>query len=237
MVRVHTMNHNTDSAGGRWEPVEATTPNQPIGVLLVEDDASLLDVLASALERRAGLRIIGAFSSAEKAIAEAEWLRVEVAFTDLELPGINGVELITWIRNNHPHIRCAVHTIHDDRDLVFRAIAAGALGYVLKGAGPAEVSEQLRGLREGRAPLSPAIAMKLLETMGGHSHPAEEGRITERETELLRLFAEGHRYKEAAAIMGVSINTIQSHVGRIYGKLHANTRKEAVRAARLRGLI
>lgn len=206
-------------------------------LMIVEDNRTLLGTLATALDREPGLWVTGAYATAEEAVSGGAWGETEALLVDLELPGMSGLELIEWVRANHPSVLCAVHTIHDDRDLVFRAIEAGALGYVLKGEDAAGIGHQLRGLREGRAPLSPAIAMMLLRALGPEKISAETEPLSARETELLRLVAAGNRYVEVAQSLGISPHTVQSHISRIYAKLQATGRRDAIRRARMLGLI
>lgn len=208
-----------------------------LNLILVEDDRELRESLADALGREDGLVVGGAFASAEAAVAHADWGGADILLSDLELPGMSGVELIRWVRTTHDDVISAVHTIHDDRDLVFRSIEAGAVGYVMKGADAGEIATQLRGLREGLAPVSPAIAMMLLRALGPEADAGQTEPLSTREVELLRLVAAGYRYKEVAATLGISTNTVQSHIRRIYIKLQADDRRGLIRRARVLGLI
>lgn len=207
------------------------------GIILVEDDEILLRVLCDALKRMDDMHLGGAYLTAEGAIHEADWASAHVALIDLELPGMSGVQLIHWLRENHPHVICAVHTIHDQRDLVFRALEEGAFGYVLKGTPVRELCGMLAEMRIGRAHLSPSIAGMLIESFRKGVATAASEPLSARELELLELLADGFSYKETAARLGISFHTVQTHVSRIYRKLHAVNRREAVQRARLLGLM
>jgi DNA-binding NarL/FixJ family response regulator len=206
-------------------------------VLVVEDDRALRESLVGTLPRTGQIEVVGAYASAEEAIARARWGEAEVLLLDLELPGIGGIALTTWVREHHPHLRVAIHTIHDDRELVFRSIEAGAHGYVLKGEGPRAIAAQLLQLQAGEAPVSPAIATLLLQHLGPTRREGATDPLSLRETELLRLLAAGNRYKEAAVALGISVHTVKTHVSRIYEKLEAKSRPEALRRARLLGIV
>ena len=209
----------------------------PLAVLIVEDDSDLRETLVATLPTTGEVEVLGAYSSAEEAIRKAPWERATILLLDLELPGASGIELTSWVREHYPDLRVAIHTIHDDRELVFRSMEAGAHGYVLKGEGPREIAEQLLGLQAGRAPLSPAIATMLLERFRPAEQVETRGHLSPREEELLRLIAAGLRYKEVASHLGISVHTVKSHISRIYEKLEADSRAEALRRARLLGIV
>jgi DNA-binding NarL/FixJ family response regulator len=218
-------------------PSDKSTPPAALHMAIVEDHDELREVLVSALERENGLKIVGAYADAETALRENDWPRTEALLVDLELPGMSGVELIRRVHREQPHVAIAVHTAHEDRKLVFHAIEAGAKGYVLKGIEPEELAEQLRLLQSGEAPVSPVIAMMLMKALGPRSNLDQAEPLSVREIELLKLLREGDRYKEAGDKLGISPHTVHTHVKRIYAKLQASERGEALRQARLRGIL
>ena len=211
--------------------------NPPPGLIIVEDDRALCETLGKAFSRLDGLQMEGAFLNAEDAITCADWTRIDIALIDLELPGKSGVQLIRWICEHQPRVTCAVHTIHDHRDLVFSAIKEGAAGYVLKGTDIGDLCQMLLGLMKGLAPLSPPIATMLLDTFQQNVKSPGIDPLSKREIELLQLFAYGHSYKDAAVRLGISFHTVQSHVGRIYRKLQTSNRCDAISRARSLGLM
>jgi len=209
----------------------------PPGLIVIEDNRTLCEALGKAFSRLDGLRLEDTFLTAEEAITSADWPRVNIALLDLELPAMSGVQLIRWIREHQPHVTCAIHTIHDHRDLVFSAIKEGAAGYVLKGTDIGDLCQMLLGLIKGLAPLSPPIATMLLDTFQQSVTSPGINPLSEREIELLELFADGHSYKDAAVRLGISFHTVQSHVGRIYRKLQTSNRRDAISRARSLGLM
>lgn len=209
---------------------------ESIRLVIVEDDEHLRNNLVDCLEGHGGFTIIGAFGDAESCIEQVNWDDVDILLLDLELPGMPGLELIERLRGAAVSTRVAVFTNHDDRRLVFQAIQMGALGYVLKGSSLDQISHQLKRLIEGEAPVSPSIAMMLLQALGPSAQGDHEP-LSHRELELLNLLAQGLQYKEAGPQMGISEHTVHSHVKRIYSKLNVASRSQAVQKARLLGLV
>jgi len=205
--------------------------------LLLEDVPEAREWLAEVV--RAGFPDIVA--SAAASLAEARtWLSShpgpDLAIVDLGLPDGSGVELIAELNRRSPHTLCVVASIFDDDAHLIPALRAGAQGYLLKDQPREQLVELLRGIAEGRPPLSPAIARKLLN----HFRPRPEQMpepLTERETEVLRLIAKGLTTAEAARILGISTHTVSSYVKEIYRKLNVSSRAEAALTARNLGLV
>jgi DNA-binding NarL/FixJ family response regulator len=209
---------------------------EDIRLVIVEDDGVLRQNLEECLSAHGGFDILGAYASAEACLEAGRLREAEILLLDMELPGMSGLQLIEHIHQNRIETRVAVFTNHDDRQLVFQAIQAGAQGYVLKGSSLNDISEKLKSLKQGEAPVSPSIAMMLLESLGPNSR-SENDALSMREIELLNLLAKGMQYKEAGPQMGISEHTVHSHVKRIYGKLNVVSRGQAIRKARLLGLV
>lgn len=207
-----------------------------IRLVIVEDDEYLRSNLVECLEGHGGFHIIGAFADAESCVEQVSWEDADILLLDLELPGMSGLELIERLRGAGVATRVAVFTNHDDRRLVFQAIQLGALGYVLKGSSLDQIADQLKRLINGEAPVSPSIAMMLLQALGP-SAQGDHDPLSHRELELLNLLAQGLQYKEAGPRMGISEHTVHSHVKRIYSKLNVASRSQAVHKARLLGLV
>lgn len=174
-------------------------------------------------------------------LAEARtWLAAhpapDIALIDLGLPDGSGVELIAELNRQAPQTLCIVASIFDDNEHLFPALRAGAQGYLLKDQPLPQIIELLKGIAEGRPPLSPAIARKLL----GYFQPAPtlgHELLTERESEVLRYIAKGMTLPETSRILGISTHTISGYVKNIYRKLNVSSRAEAALTARNLGLI
>ncbi len=212
-------------------------PPDPIRIILVEDDPRLLDNLARLLEKREDFRIAGTYSSAEEALTAKPWQEGDVLISDIDLPGISGVQLIAAAKEENPALLPLAYTIYEDRDTVFAALNAGAFGYLLKGCSADYLETSIRDLVRGGAPMSPLIARKLLDRFLQDSPAAPAETLSPREVELLRCVAGGLLYKEIGERLGISRHTVHTHIKNIYGKLHATGRRHALRRAKMLGYL
>ncbi len=208
-----------------------------IRVVFVEDDAELLRSVVRVLEKREDIRIVGSFYTAESALEAGLWDQADVLISDIGLPEMSGVELIRGVKDRHPDLLVLAYTLHDDRDTVFAALRAGATGYVLKGGTAAELEESIRSMAMGQSPMSPAIARRLLDRFLEIPPGSDTELLSVREEEIVRYLAKGLYYKEVADLLGISPHTVHSHIKKIYGKLQAADRPQALRRARMLGYL
>lgn len=203
---------------------------------IIEDDQLLRENLRLLLGGESGITIVGVFGSAEDALSAVKKGEVpDVMLVDIGLPGMSGVEFIRCIKNMHPDIEIMVYTVFEDRDTIFSALKAGATGYVLKGATPRELVESLHNLYNGGSPMSPKIARALIKDF--QEAVDEQYLLTHREKEILSCIEKGLSYKETADRLNVSPHTVHSHIKKIYEKLQAKSRAEALIKARRKGII
>jgi DNA-binding NarL/FixJ family response regulator len=168
-----------------------------------------------------------------------------IVLMDLEMPNIDGVSAIGTASSLFPHIKFVVLTIFDDDDKIFRAIKAGACGYILKEESGEVISDMLMNLWEsGAGPISPSIAYKILQmvqqpTIAKEKQHDDENffQLSDREKEILQLLSQGLEYKEIGLKISISPNTVKKHCINIYQKLHVNSKAQALRIAYTRGLI
>ena len=207
-----------------------------MNICIVEDNKPLLENLRLLIEGEPGFRVIGAFSSAEAALAALPWQDANLLLVDIDLPGLSGVDLINKVHPRMPQLQILVYTISEDRDTVFAALKAGAMGYLLKGCPPRELIESLRNLHQGGAPMSPRIARKVIREL---QTPEGKGAelLSRREREILNAIALGKSYKEMAESLSLSSHTIHGHIKSTYEKLQAANRGEALQKARELGMI
>ena len=208
-----------------------------IRVAIIEDQQRTREGLRALILSSEGFDCVGAWGSMEEALA-ANWSVADVVLLDIGLPGMSGIEGIVELRRRFPAAALVVLTVYEDNDRVFKALCAGATGYLLKNTAPAKLMEGLREANRGGAPMSPEIARLVVEVFR-KVHPPEKAQynLTPQEIRLLKLLVEGHSYKTAAAEMGVSINTIAFHIQNIYGKLQVHSKSEAVARALNEGLL
>ncbi len=206
-----------------------------MNIVIVEDHPLTRSNLELLLKGEHGVGSVQTFACSEEALAQADWPDAHILLTDLDLPGLDGVGLIGWTRLNHPHVSCMVYTVSEDRETVFAAIKAGACGYILKGSSPRNLIESLHELFQGGAPMSPKIARKvILEFQGPET---SDNQLTPREQDILHCVERGSSYKEVAAELNISPNTVHTHIKKIYEKLHAGNREAALHKARRLGWI
>jgi DNA-binding NarL/FixJ family response regulator len=207
-------------------------------VLIVDDHPVFRDGLAGLLATMPGVEVTGTAGTAEQALAAITATAPDVVLMDINLPGASGVEATRRAARIAPATAVLVITMVDDDDTVFAALAAGARGYVLKGASAAEIAAALRTVAAGGATFGAGIATRLLaRTPGRLPGPASPPRpedLTTREREVLDLLAEGASNQQIARSLGISRKTVQNHVSRILDKLQAADRTQA--ALRARGI-
>lgn len=208
-----------------------------IKVLLVEDEEPLRTGISYLLEHEPEINFIGAYATAEDALMALPDLdEPDVAVVDLGLPGMSGVEFIRKLNDTYPAVESLVFTIFADKTNVFDACKAGAFGYLLKGADNQEVLDAIRNLYLGNAYISSKIAGLTIQEFLDASLDGDI-MLSESEKKVLTRLAEGDTYKEAAEILGLSVNTIKTYCKRIYSKLHVGNKRRAVNIAKQKQII
>lgn len=205
-------------------------------IAIVEDDPILRDNLVFLLNGEKNFEVYCDFGTAEEALPELLKSKPDILLVDIGLPGMSGVDLIQKVKSKLPDTDIMVHTVFDARNTVFSAIKSGATGYILKGASPRELVESIENLAKGGAPMSPKIARAVIGEFQDAA-PDAHYLLTPREREILSELEKGLTYKELAAKLSISHHTIHSHIKKIYEKLHAKSRRDALSTARQRGLI
>jgi DNA-binding NarL/FixJ family response regulator len=206
--------------------------SEPLDVVIIEDMRDVRDGLSVLINGTAGFRCIGAYRSMEEALARIAPAAVDVILTDIGLPGMSGIDGIEALRQRMPDVPILALTVYDSDEQVFRALCAGASGYLLKNTPPARLLESLREVAAGGAPMSPEVARRVLRLFRDFRPPAHATyHLTPQEHELLKLLVDGHHKKTAAAALGISVNTVSFHLKHIYEKLQVHSKTEAVAKA------
>ena len=209
------------------------SPPAQVRVAVIEDDHRLRRSITELLASEPGCRLVGSFQTGEAAVEQLPALLPEVVLVDINLPGISGIECISRLSPLMEHTRFLVLTVYQDSDTIFAALTAGAHGYLLKPVEPAELSSAILSASSGGAPMTSVITRKLIEYFhrpAPEALPAEATTLAAREREVLEQLSRGLAYKEIADLMGCSYSTINTHLQRIYRKLHVRSRSEAVAA-------
>ena len=203
--------------------------NMTTTVALVDDDASVRRSLAGILQRSHGVKCVGDYSSAEKALEEIPRLSPQVVLMDINLPGMDGVECVRQLANLAPKTQIIMLTVHDDTAAIFNSLAAGASGYLLKPVRASDLVAAVRDVFTGGAPMTGNIARKVVQSFK-QIPPAGQAieDLSSREAEVLDCLTKGFLYKEIAEYLQISYATVRTHIERIYQKLHVRSRSQAV---------
>jgi DNA-binding NarL/FixJ family response regulator len=204
-----------------------------IKVAIFEDNKTLRDRLYMLIAGSPGFACTGCFANCKKVLKDIEASQPDVVLMDIEMPGISGIEAIHIIKKQFPAIQILMQTVFDDNDKIFASICAGASGYLLKKTPPLKILEAIKEAMEGGAPVTPTVALRVLQMFQKQSGPVpvEFINLSDRETEVLNHLVTGDSYKMIATNCNLSIDTVKSHIKHIYHKLHVNSKSEAVAKA------
>ena len=194
---------------------------------IVEDDAILRDTLARLVGGARGFQCVAACATGEEALQKMSAHNPQVILMDLNLPKMSGIECIRHLKEILPSTPVIVLTVYEDSEHIFRALKAGACGYLLKRSDPDDVLAAIKDAREGGSPMSSQIARRVVVSFHG-SAPGAGVALTERENEILSLLSQGYANKEIAEKMNITVPTVRTHLRHIYEKLHVRSRTEAI---------
>jgi DNA-binding NarL/FixJ family response regulator len=198
-------------------------------VAVVEDDRGLREQLVKILETAPDIKYIGSFGSAEEALPNILEKRPDVVLMDIKLPGMSGIQCVAEIKKVVPEMQIIMVTVYEDSERIFRALKAGANGYLVKSSPPDQLLEAIRDVYKGGAPMSSHIARKVVKhfhMIGPSTREAEN--ISPREREVLDLLSEGFIYKEIGDKLNIGAETVRTYVKNICQKMHVRSRLEAV---------
>jgi DNA-binding NarL/FixJ family response regulator len=203
--------------------------NMKKSVIVVEDDRGLREQLGQIMETAPDIKYLGAFGSAEQALPEILEKNPDVVLMDIKLPGMSGIQCVTEIKKVKPTMQIIMVTVYEDSERIFRALKAGANGYLVKSSPPEQLLEAIRDAYKGGAPMSSHIARKVVQ----HFHllgPSidETENLSPRERQVLDLLAMGFIYKEIGSKLDIGVETVRTYVKNICQKMHVRGRLEAV---------
>lgn len=227
---------------------------EPIRILLVDDHVLVRKGIASLLATQDDLEVVGEAGDGFEALEKAEELMPDVILLDISMPRCDGLTAIDLIKREMPYVKIVMLTYSDDDENLFEAIKRGAQGYLLKDLQPEVLFESIRGAARGEAPISGAMAAKLLRELsprervevppaasepeeGRSEKPARRGLLTRREKEVLQLVAEGLSNRDIAERLRIAENTVKNHLRNILEKLHMQNRAQAVAYAIRQGWL
>lgn len=213
--------------------------SRSIQVAMVEDDASYITVIRRVLKEVADIQWVGSHVNPVRFLGELPKLSADVFLLDIHMPKLSGLECIREIKQCLPDARVIMISVHDDDDYVLKAFLEGADGYLLKDSTPDQVIDAIYEAQRGGAPMSSSIARKVISILGRAESDDSRPRpvspdaptvevLTNRETEILKLLAQGRRYAEIANQICVSLDTVKTHIRNIYRKLEVRNKVEAI---------
>jgi len=203
-----------------------------IKLLLYEDNPQLREGLTMLIDGSEGFSVLAAYKNCNNVADEVEAWKPDVILMDIDMPGTNGIEGLKLIREKNDEVKVLMLTVFDDNKNVFEALKNGANGYVLKKTPPAKLLEFITEAASGGAPMTASIATQVLKMFSQINAPkSEDYNLSEREKQVLQLLVDGYSYKMIAAKMFIAIDTVRSHIKKIYEKLHVNSKSEAVARA------
>ena len=216
--------------------------SQPIRIYLIEDDRSIVRFVEETIALRPEWRLVGHSDTVTHARTMAPLSAADVFLVDLGLPDGRGEDLLRLLHVSKPAAELLVFTVFGDESRLITALQMGATGYVLKGCSTQELIDAIEQVQEGGAPISPLLARMLLKKFRASSpldgnDVGEWPTLSDRETDVLKLVAQGYVNKEIAQRLGIGVATVSTHIKSLYRKLAVHTRVQVVKVAQERGLI
>jgi DNA-binding NarL/FixJ family response regulator len=207
--------------------------------MIVDDHPITRQGLRAAFSMYEEIEVVGEAASGAEAVFVADEVLPQVVFMDIRMPGMSGIDATRLIVGRHPSIKVIVFSVDESRSTVSEAVRAGVSGYLLKDIGGDELVNAARMVMEGKAVIHPSLTRTFLEEAESASHAEREVGLglTDREVEILQRVAYGSTTRQVADDLGISAHTVKTHVDRIFEKLSANDRAQAVAIAVRRGLI
>ncbi len=210
-----------------------------IRVLVVDDHTVVRAGIRMVLEAQPDMEVVGEGSDGREAVAKVVELEPDVVLLDLAMPGMGGLDATKLIKAQRPSVQVLILTMQEGEEYFFKAVTAGASGYILKGASAADLLSGIRAVHGGGVALGPMVAKQLVSEFlerNGESAPSYGG-LSPREREVLTLVAEGKTNQEIAADLFLSVNTVQTHRAHIMEKLNLHNRTDLIKYAIQKGLI
>lgn len=197
-----------------------------------------LMIYDDSFERRESLEIlfylyddlicVGSFQNCMQLSEQIQNLKPDIVLMDVRMPGMNGVEATALIKKMDPTIKVIIQTVVEDEETIFSSLRAGAEGYILKSTLGDKIVQSIRDVYNGGAVITPSIALRVTKYFNSSSVVREENNLSDREKEVLKLLTDGMSYKMVSTTLGISYNTVNSHIRKIYQKLSVNSISEAV---------
>ena len=213
--------------------------DSPIRVIAFDDNKDLRDMFHMLVDAQPDMVCVAVHPDLSQMMRDIDAAKPDVIVMDIQMPGMNGIEGVKAIRTRYPEARILMQTVFEDDDKVFNAICAGASGYILKTSNAQDMMQAIRDVHAGGAPMTPAIAMKVLSRFRANetNSSTDDYHLSDREKGVLTLLVKGRSYKMIAEELCISYHTVDSHMRKIYEKLHVHSNAEAVSKAVSKRLV
>ncbi len=209
-----------------------------IRIVIYDDNTARLESLQALFKLTDGYQLVGSFEHCKNIENNLQQTKPDVLLMDIEMPGMNGIDGVRIAKKLFPDTKVIMQTAFADDEKVFAALQAGAEGYILKSASVSQILQSIEDVMNGGASMSPSIALKVMRYFDEQHKPIpSDYNLTNKETEVLKLLSQGLSYKMVADNMGISYNTVNSHVKKIYEKLQVHSLGEAVALALNKKLV
>ncbi|HEX3165701.1 MAG TPA: response regulator transcription factor [Chitinophagaceae bacterium] len=204
-----------------------------IRIAIFDDNTQLRESLFDLVDASEGFICVGAFPNCENVLQNVKDTKPDVVLMDIEMPVVSGIDAVILVKEKFPDVKILMQTIFEDDEKVFQSICNGAEGYILKNTAPGEILLSLKEIYEGGAPMTPAIATKVLRMFKNNlsAKKDESFNLSIREKEILKHLVEGLSYKMIADACFISLETVSGHIKNIYKKLQVHSKGEAVAKA------
>jgi len=210
---------------------------EPLRIAIVDDDPGVRRTLEQTIDHFPGCRCVAGYGSGEEAVRRLPAAAPDIVLMDINMPGLDGIGCVRQLKAEHDAMEFIMLTVYEDTESIFKALSAGASGYLLKRAAPTELEAAIRLVEAGGSPMTSHIARKVVQTFRQEPAPPRSKRpetaeadeaLTPRQQEILEHLVRGLLYKEIAAALGVSYETVNNHIRQIYRKLHIRSRSQAI---------
>lgn len=202
-----------------------------IRLLIYDDNLQRRESLKALLSLKDGMQCVADFPECCHAEKDMEDYYPDVVLMDIEMPHVDGISGVSIIKKKFPDVRIIMQTVFEDEEKIFASLQAGAEGYILKTASAEKIIQCIQEVYEGGAYMTPSVALRVMQYFNNPKSPSVQYHLTAKETEVLKLLSDGLGYKMTADKLGISYSTVNTHVKRIYEKLHVHSLSEAVALA------
>jgi DNA-binding NarL/FixJ family response regulator len=200
----------------------------PVSIVIFEDNPRLRESLKVLLNGMDSYKVSGDYENCSAAASIVDEHEPDVVIMDIDMPEVDGIKGLQIIKERRPQTHIIMHTVLEDEERLFQCLCSGANGYILKNTSFVSLLEAIDNVLHGGAPLSPAIAKKVLQSFQSSAPARLQYHLSDREIEVLKYLVKGYSYKMIAAACFISVDTVRGHIRNIYTKLHVNCGREAV---------